>query len=40
MSVFVHSPDRLASVAAATGSTVRVVNSTSPLGDVAGVYSG
>ena len=30
MSVFVHSPERRASVAAATGSTVRVVNRMSP----------
>ena len=36
ISVLAHSPDRRASAAAAAGSTVRVVNRTSPLGDVAG----
>ena len=40
ISVLAHSPDRRASAAAAAGSTVRVVNRTSPLGVVAGVYSG
>ena len=39
ISVFAHSPERRASAAAAMGSTVRVVNRTSPLGVVAGVYS-
>ena len=39
ISVLVHSPDRRASAAAATGSTVRVVNRMSPLGVVAGLNS-
>ena len=38
ISVLVHSPDRRASAAAATGSTVRVVNRMSPLGVVFGVH--
>ena len=40
ISVLVHSPDRRASAAAATGSTVRVVNRMSPLGVVFGVNGG
>ena len=40
ISVLVHSPDRRASAAAATGSTVRVVNRMSPLGVVFGVNEG
>ena len=37
ISVLAHSPDRRASAAAATGSTVRVVNRMSPLGVVSGL---
>ena len=39
ISVLAHSPDRRASAAAATGSTVRVVKRMSPLGVVSGLYS-
>ena len=40
ISVLVHRPERRASEAAATGSTVRVVNRMSPIGVAAALKSG